>query len=224
MAVVRDEVSAQAEEYLEAICRIQDRRAQATPTELGHELRVAPPSVLGMLRRLEEQGLVTYARQTGALLTERGQACADTLRRRHRLAERLLTDLLGMPWDRAHDIACRFEHVIDDEVEPYLADALHHPTTCPHGNPLDAPAEMHWHALTDLEAGQHAHLRCVKDESVPTLDYLNRIGLRPGERVTVCDHAPFDGPLTVEVQGARHALSRAMAAHLLVEIAEVPAC
>ncbi len=218
MPVGHDVVSAQAEEYLEAICRIQDRGEPATPTELAHELDIAPPSVLGMLKRLAEQGLLHYARRAGAVLTERGQLCAETLRRRHRLAECLLTDLLGMPWERAHHIACRFEHVIDTEVEEYLLQALHYPATCPHGNPLFHPAEAHWRTLATLDPGQSALLRCVKDETPPTLDYLNRIGLRPGVRVVVCDFAPFNGPMTIQVHGERQALSRDMANRLLVEI------
>lgn len=218
MPVGHETVSAQAEEYLEAICRIQDRGEPATPTELAHELAIAPPSVLGMLKRLEEQGLLNYARREGAVLTERGQHCADTLRRRHRLAECLLTDLLGMPWERAHHIACRFEHVIDSEVEAYLQQALHYPTTCPHGNPLFHSADAHWRALSTLPPGQSALLRCIKDETPPTLDYLNRLGLRPGVRVTVCEAAPYDGPLTIKVHDERQALAREMANHLLVEI------
>lgn len=211
------DVSPQAEEYLEAVCRILERGEIATPTELARELSVAPPSVLGMLRRLEEQGLVQYARYTGAVLTSRGDACAETLRRRHRLAERLLTDLLGIPWARAHDIACRFEHVIDDEVEGYLQAALHHPTTCPHGNPLDQQVLPSWQPLAALVPGQSACLQCIVNETLPMLDYLAALNLRPGTVLTLCAVAPFDGPLTVEIDGQRHAISRDMATHLLVE-------
>jgi DtxR family Mn-dependent transcriptional regulator len=215
-------VSSQAEEYLEAICRIVERGDTPTPTELSRELAVAPPSVLGMLRRLEEQALVTYSRHTGAVLTAQGTQCAERLRRRHRLAERLLTDLLGMPWARAHDVACRFEHVIDDEVEAYLLAALHHPTTCPHGNPLDGrPSHEHaWRALPTLAPGQSGVLRCVVSESAPMLDYLTSLQLQPGARVTVQTLAPFNGPLTITIDGERQALSREIAGHLLMEIEE----
>lgn len=210
-------MSAQAQEYLEAICRIQDRGDMATPTELARELGLAPPSVLGMMRRLADQQLLTYSRQTGAQLTPCGQEHADAVRRRHRLAERLLTDLLGIPWERAHHIACRFEHVIDEEVESYLIEALHHPDTCPHGNPLDITAVERYLPLTALAIGQSGRLRRVVDETAPTLDYLTHLRLRPGVQVTVCDYAPFDGPLTVEVEGERHAVSRVMATSLLIE-------
>jgi len=212
------EISAQAEEYLEAVCRVLDRGALATPTELAHELGVAPPSVLGMLKRLEDQGFATYSRQTGAVLTESGAFHAGALRRRHRLAERLLTDLLGMPWERAHPIACRFEHVIDDEVEEYLLAALHNPTTCPHGNPLEATGGEPWRPLSTLEIGQTGQLRCIIDESVSTLQYLTHIRLTPGTRVVVRARAPEQGPLTVEVENERFALSPLMAAALMVEV------
>ncbi|MHB0940044.1 MAG: metal-dependent transcriptional regulator [Armatimonadota bacterium] len=215
---VKYEVTPQAEEYLEAVCRILDRGEVATPTELARELEISPPSALGMIRRMADQQLLTYSRQEGARLTEQGQERADILRRRHRLAERLLTDLLGVPWERVHDIACRFEHVIDEEVEPYLATALDHPTTCPHGNPLDAAAEDRWEPLTSLQPGQTGCLRRVIDETEPTLGYLAQLGLRPGANVLVCAQAPFDGPLTVEINSERHALSRAMADCLLVEV------
>jgi DtxR family Mn-dependent transcriptional regulator len=220
MDTLKHEVSPQAEEYLEAVCRILDRGEVATLTELARELEIAPPSALGMIRRMTDQRLLTYSRQGGAQLTDLGQQRADILRRRHRLAERLLTDLLGVPWERVHEIACRFEHVIDEEVEPYLARALDNPTTCPHGNPLDIAADDEWEPLTGLAPGQSGRLRRVVDETVPTLDYLARLGLFPGARVTVRALAPFDGPLTVEVDSERHALSRAMADCLLVEVEE----
>ena len=215
------EISAQAEEYLEAVCRVLDRGALATPTELAHELGVAPPSVLGMIHRLIEQGLATYSRQTGAVLTERGTVCAGALRRRHRLAERLLTDLLGMPWERAHTVACRFEHIIDDEVETYLDTALHHPTTCPHGNPLDITASRPNRTLASLETGQSCRMLRVIDESDATLEYLARVGLTPGTWVTIRERAPELGPLTVEINGERYALSFAMAAILVVEMESI---
>ena len=216
------EVTSQAEEYLEAVCRILDRGEVATPTELARELVVSPPSVLGMVRRLVDQGLLSYSRHNGAQLTELGRLRADSLRRRHRLAERLLTDLLGIPWERVHDIACRFEHVIDDEVETYLATALDHPTTCPHGNPLDIAVNERWQPLTALAVGSSGILRQVVDESEPTLEYLSRLSLRPGARVTINAHAPFDGPLTISVNdGQGHAVSRRMGDMLLVEVEDV---
>lgn len=212
-------VTSQVEEYLEAICRIGDRQALVTLTELARELSVAPPSALGMVHRMEEQGLLSYSKHTGAMLTELGTTCAMRLRRRHRLAERMLTDLLGMPWARAHDVACRFEHIIDDEVEAYLETALQHPTTCPHGNPLDGSAgnTLNWRSLDTLALGQRGIVRCIIDESASTLDYLEEIHLHPGTVVILRACAPLNGPLTIEILEQRYAMSREMARHLLVE-------
>ncbi len=213
------EITTQAEEYLEAVSRISDRGTQVTPTELSRELKVTPTSVLGMLHRMEEQGLSTYSRQTGVILTEHGRACAETIRRRHRLAERLLTDILNVPWERVHDIACRFEHVIDDELEPYLVRVLRNPTTCPHGNSLLIEGETTLallHPLNTLEAGQTAAVVRIVDESTPLLTYLGELGICPGVTVKVINIAPFAGPLMIEIGEAQHALAREVAEHVLV--------
>ncbi|MBI5787549.1 MAG: metal-dependent transcriptional regulator [Candidatus Schekmanbacteria bacterium] len=210
-------ITSQGEEYLEAVCRIRERGIQVTATELAQSLNLAPPSVLGMLKRLEEQGMLSYSRQKGVLLTEKGELHAHNLRRRHRLAERLLTDLLGMPWERAHEVACRFEHIIDDEVEKYLLEALHYPHTCPHGNPIDTQDQEIYQPLTTLSVGQTGYLRRILDESSETLNYLHGMSLIPGAEVTVYAVAPSDGPLTVDVAGNRFAISRVMAGQLLVE-------
>ncbi len=212
------EITTQTEEYLEAVSRIIDRGDLVTPTELSRELKVTPTSVLGMLRRMEEQGLSSYSRQTGVVLTARGKASAERIRRRHRLAERLLTDILGVPWERVHDIACRFEHVIDDELEPYLLHALHNPTTCPHGNSLlaevDTPALQ---PLSRVPAGQTAIVARIADESTPLLTYLGELGVYPGVAVTVTAIAPFEGPLMITIAQAQHAVSREVAEHILVQ-------
>lgn len=213
------EITTQTEEYLEAVSRIIDRGDLVTPTELSRELKVTPTSVLGMLRRMEEQGLACYSRQTGVILTARGKASAERIRRRHRLAERLLTDILGVPWERVHDIACRFEHVIDDELEPYLLQALHNPTTCPHGNSLLVVGEtsLALHPLNTLKAGQTAAVVRIVDESTPLLTYLGELGVYPGVTITVTAIAPFDGPLMITIATTQHAISREVAEHILVQ-------
>jgi DtxR family Mn-dependent transcriptional regulator len=210
-------VTPQAEEYLETIVRLADRDEVATPSVLARALGVAPPSALGMVRRLTDQGLLTYSRREGALLTPQGRLQAEALRRRHRLAERLLTDLLHMPLARAHEIACRFEHVIDDEVEAYLTEALGHPSACPHGTPLDGASPPSWRPLAETAPGSVVRVRRLLDESRPVLEYLALLDIALDTRVLVRDVAPFDGPLIVEVDGVMHALARDMAVNVLVE-------
>src|SRR5574340_927373 len=104
-------LSESAEEYLEAIHRLSELSQGASPGSLARRLKVTPASVTGMLRRLRELGYIEYHRYREVTLTEEGQELAHSLIRRHRLAERLLTDLLRVPLAEAHDEACRLEHV-----------------------------------------------------------------------------------------------------------------
>ncbi|MEI6519830.1 MAG: metal-dependent transcriptional regulator, partial [bacterium] len=124
LLTIENRPSAPMEEYLEALCRILDRGETPTATTLARELQVAAPSVVGMLKRMSEMGLILYEKRCPVILTPTGEGAAMNLRRRHRLAERMLTDLLKMPWSRAHSLACSFEHVITAEIEPYLLKAL----------------------------------------------------------------------------------------------------
>ena len=148
-----------AEEYLEAIFKLQRGAEPVTVKRLADELGVAPPSVSEMLGRLRAAGLVEEpAEGRGIALTEEGNVEGATLVRRHRLSERFLVDYLDMPWDAVHEEACKLEHVLSPEVEARLAEQLGNPLTCPHGHVI--PAE---------------------DGSLPDQDLRPLSGLEPGE-------------------------------------------
>ena len=126
-----------AEEYLEAIFKLQRGAEPVTVKRLAVELGVAPPSVSEMLGRLRAAGLVEEpAEGRGIALTEEGNVEGATLVRRHRLSERFLVDYLDMPWDAVHEEACKLEHVLSPEVEARLAEQLGNPLTCPHGHAI----------------------------------------------------------------------------------------
>ena len=128
-----------AEEYLEAIFKLQRGAEPVTVKRLAGELGVAPPSVSEMIGRLRAAGLVAEpAEGRGITLTEAGNVEGATLVRRHRLSERFLVDYLDMPWDAVHDEACKLEHVLSPEVEARLAEQLGNPLTCPHGHVIPA--------------------------------------------------------------------------------------
>ena len=127
----------QAEEYLEVIYRCAETSGQAAANEVAKRLGVTTPAVTGMLQRLAKRGLVSYRRYRQVSLTKAGRQLAQELIRRHRLAERLLTDFVGLPWDKVHAEACKVEHVIAGEVEARLGELLAETATCPHGHPLD---------------------------------------------------------------------------------------
>jgi len=211
-------ITVQSEEYLEAVSRINDRGQRATTATLSRELRVAAPSVLGMIRRLKKHGFIKYSRTTGVTLTASGVTAAGSVRRRHRLAERLLADVLKMPWERVHEVACRFEHVIDEEMEPYLLQALNHPKTCPHGNPINEEiTSSDVRRLTDLKKNEIGFFRCVYDESNEVLSYLAALRLQPGAKLEVSDIDSLNGSYLVSIEGNTKIISREVADQLLLE-------
>jgi len=142
--------------------------------------------------------------------------------RRHRLAECLLTQVLGMPWDEVHEEACRLEHAISARVEERLLEVLGHPTTCPHGQPipptdLSDPIRLGI-PLAQLDAGAHAIVDGVTEELSEMLRYLGEIGMRPGAEVEVLEKAPCGGPITLRLGERQHAVSLELARMVTVII------
>jgi DtxR family transcriptional regulator, Mn-dependent transcriptional regulator len=208
------------EEYLEAIFKLERTQEGVTVSRLAAELDVAPPSVSEMLTRLTGAGLVTRTSSGAIALTDQGRLEGARLVRRHRLSERFLVDYLNLPWDQVHDEACKFEHVLSDEVEARLAAQLGNPSTCPHGQAIPDPdgvlAERPARPLADLASGQRAVITRISDEQPELLRYLASLGLLPETPVEVEGIAPFGGPLLVRVAGAQYALGREVAGKIFV--------
>jgi DtxR family transcriptional regulator, Mn-dependent transcriptional regulator len=208
------------EEYLEAVYRLEREGPGVTTSGLASTLGVAPASVSGMLKKLERDGYVEYVARGEVKLTRSGLAVAVRVLRRHRLAERLLTDVLGMPWDEVHEEACMLEHAISERVEQRLVAFLGDPQTCPHGHPIP-PADLSdpkriGVPLAQIEAGRRAAVVGVTEEVPEILRYLAQVGLRPGVDVDIIEKAPLGGPLTVEVGKQRHAISLELARMVMV--------
>jgi DtxR family transcriptional regulator, Mn-dependent transcriptional regulator len=206
------------EEYLESIYKIEARGIRVIGARLAEDLGVSPPTVTEMLRRLRQEGFVVVAPDKEVRLTASGRETAEVLIRRHRLSERFLTDMLGMPWSLAHDEACKFEHVISPQVEARLAHALDYPSTCPHGNPIPGSVER-LETLVRLSAapiGARAVLRRVEAEDEALLAYVERLGLLPGANLLVRAFAPLEGPVEVEIGGGSVFVGLAAAERLLV--------
>ena len=124
------------EEYLEAIYRLEREGPGVTTSGLATELGITPASVSGMLKKLAGEGYIDHRARGEAKLTRTGLEIAVRVLRRHRLAECLLTNVLGMSWDEVHSEACRLEHAISDKVEARLVELLNDPKVCPHGHPI----------------------------------------------------------------------------------------
>lgn len=210
------------QDYLKAIYDLETDQGRASTNALADRLGVAPASVTGMLKKLASLRLVAYARYQGVGLTEAGRQMALEVVRHHRLVERYLAEALGVPWDRVHAEAERWEHVLSEDIEERIDALLGHPTTDPHGAPIPARdgtlPERTSTPLDSLQAGQSAVIAEVSDHDESLLRYLGGLGLYPAVELRVTQVAPFGGPITVRVGAAEHTLGRQAAAHIRVRL------
>ncbi len=210
--------SATLEEYLELTYKLS-LIGEVRPAQLAEALSVSAPTVTSTLRRLETAGLVTRP-GGGVALTETGRREALAIVRRHRVAERFLVDALGLPWDAAHEEACRLEHALSERVLAALEVFLDNPAVCPHGHPIPSVtldvAEPDGVPLSDLEVGATGIVVSVPEDDDAVLAYFGTIEMRPGAAIRIEEKAPFDGPLLVNVAGARVPVDRAMARRICV--------
>jgi len=198
--------SAHIGEYLEQVYRLSREQDEVTTTDLARSLKISPASVTGMLKRLSERGLIHHEKYHGITLTDQGRQIALATIRRHGLLERLLVDVLGLPWHLVDEEAGRLEHHITPEVEARLKQFLGNPSTCPHGQPIDWVEPESNVRLGTLEAGDVSEVVRISDESPDFLEYVVSLGMKPGARVEISGRAPFNGPLLVSVNGQEHAL------------------
>ncbi len=211
------------EEYLEAVYRLEREGPGVTTSGLASSLGVAPASVSGMLKKLAKDGYVEQIARGEVKLTRQGLDVAVRVLRRHRLAERLLTDVLGMPWDEVHSEACMLEHAISDRVEARLLHLLNEPQTCPHGQPIPprdlSDPVVRGEPLAQLPEGARVRVESVTEELPEILRYLGEIGVRPGVALALVRKAPLGGPLTIDVGGTQHAISLELARMVMVSAA-----
>jgi len=209
------------EEYLEGVYRLEREGPGVTTSGLAAELGVAPASVSGMLKKLANDGYLEQVARGEVKLTQKGLEVAVRVLRRHRLAERLLTDVLGMGWEEVHSEACMLEHAISEKVEKRLIALLGDPQTCPHGQPIP-PKDLSDPVrdgvpLALLDAGERATVSSVTEELPEILKYLGDMGVRPGAAIAVAAKAPLGGPITVRVGGGDHPISVELARMVTVD-------
>ena len=213
-------LSGPVEDYLKAIYDIGRDAGSAATNDIAQRLSIAPASVSGMVRRLAEQGLVAYERYRGARLTALGRRAALRTLRRHRVIESYLAEALGYPWDRVHAEAERLEHAASEELIDRMAAAIGEPEVDPHGAPIPTREgsvdETRHLPLTELPVGASARVMRVGDDDAALLRYLSELELLPGTVVALASRAPFGGPLTLIVNGARRVIGAELAAQLLV--------
>jgi DtxR family Mn-dependent transcriptional regulator len=196
------------EEYLQAIWTIADEGGPVIGARLAEFLRVSPASVSEMVHRLERDGLATLNDRKEIRLTGSGEKLARSIVRRHRLIERMLTDLLGYEWWKTHEEAERLEHAISPEMEQRLVERLGNPDTCPHGNPMPGTARRRWsQPIEQAPLGELVLLERIPDqfEHEPGfLEYLDQQGLRPGRTFRVVERS--QERVVVDLDGSRRAI------------------
>lgn len=214
------EVSDVVEEYLEAIYRLQEKTGTARTSELVKMLNVVPGTVTNTVERLEKESLIVHEPYRGVKLTEKGLRLALRVVRKHRLSERLLNDVLDVEWDKVHDAACQLEHGISDEIAKKIEKALGHPKTCPHGNPIPTECggiiEGDFQSLSKFNIREKGIIVKITDENPDLLQYFGTLGIKPETYLEVIEKAPFEGPITVRIDGKVHALSCEIAAFIKV--------
>jgi DtxR family Mn-dependent transcriptional regulator len=213
--------SSAVEDYLKAVYALETRLEGPVPTNaLAERLGVTPGSVSGMLRRLDELGLLEHERYRGVTLTDEGRRVALRTLRNHRLLELLLVELLDVPWDRVHREAELLEHVLSDELAERIAAKLGNPEFDPHGDPIPSReldlTERETRSLTDVKVGETVAFVRVSDADPAMLRFLSERGIVPGVTLKVTDRQPFGGPLTVRHSGSDHPLGVQLAAAMRV--------
>ena len=212
-------LSQTVEEYVEAIHRLGRTPGGVSTTRLARHLGVTPASVTGMLKRLSDLKLITYRRYRAIALTPAGERRAHEVIRRHRLAERLLTDVLGVPLEEAHDEACRLEHAVSPALEERIAETLGEPDVCPHGNPMDVAADDRTFGLVDAPLNRTLRIVRLEDETREVVRHLADQKLLPGARLRVEFREPLDGALVLDVEGSPQVLGPQMASTIRVRLA-----
>jgi DtxR family Mn-dependent transcriptional regulator len=200
----REKTSVSQEDYLKAIWEMLEEDQTPISARLAEELSVTPPAVTAALKRMTRDELVRVDRNGGIDLTRKGRQVAERMALRHQLAEMLLTDVIGLPWAKAHAEAERLEHAISPEVEALLLKRFSGKKSCPHGVPIrGGVAQLRKEGavlLSDLAASDEAEILCVYEKDEQFLQFLDGLHLRPGETVRV-QKKEYDETMTLRADG-----------------------
>ena len=208
------------EEYCEAIFELREDDLDVIQARIAERLGVSRPAVSEMIRRLAAEGLLTV--DGGITLTQRGLDLAERVDRRHRLAERLITDELGLSWADAHTEAGRWEHVLTVNAHAALNRILGDPTTCPHGNPIPGSnyTQPELVPLAGLEVGSSFTVTRIPEELEFTpglLEFLEANTVQPGMTGVLTAASP-DGTVTVNIHDRHVGIGSFASSRILVSL------
>jgi DtxR family Mn-dependent transcriptional regulator len=213
------------EDYLKAIWTLQQTETPVSTSRIAERLGLSPAAVTAMVKRLAEQNLLRHEPYYGVRLTPSGELAGIRIIRRHRVLELFLTDVLGYEWDRVHDEAERLEHAASDELIERLARLLGGPERDPHGSAIpSASGEVDlavYPTLGEVPPGDTGRIVEVRIQEPEELRYLGTLDLYPGASVSVVERAPFEGPLSLVVNGVSRVLARSLADRIHVDVTTV---
>jgi DtxR family transcriptional regulator, Mn-dependent transcriptional regulator len=206
---MNEAITQSIQDYLKHIYELNENGGSASTNDIAARLNIAPASVTGMLQRLAnaKPPLVVYKKHQGVTLTKSGEKAALEVIRHHRLLESFLVNTLGYSWDEVHREADKLEHVISEDFEARMAEALGHPTRDPHGEliptaDLTMPTDESL-PLASLRTDETATIKRVADDDPALLRHLQEIGVIPEVKVTVKNYSEFDGNITLHVAGRK---------------------
>ncbi|MCW4005380.1 MAG: metal-dependent transcriptional regulator [Candidatus Bathyarchaeota archaeon] len=219
-------ISHEAEEYIEVIYRLQKQGGAAKTKDISNALHVVPGSVTNTIQHLENLGLVVHEPYRGAKLTYEGEKIAMDILRKHRLAERLLTDVLEADWSNVHEDACKLEHALTKNVVALLEKRLGYPKACPHGNPIPTEngvvEEKNCTPLTTADPSHGYVVESISNEESETLRQLALKCIKPGVQVKIIKHDTQHVCFLVE--GKEHRIDHSLAAVVLLRKMEEKKC
>jgi len=227
------------EQYLKTILSLSEDGKPVKTTDISKKIELAPATVTESIQKLASDGLVEYEPYHGTTLTEKGLIIATKIRRKHRLLERFLSDMLGIESSKVHEQACEMEHTLSDEAEVALCRILNHPETCsddgqsipPCGLDVESCVECKDQALadivkqkerkslkplTDLGVGEKATIQFIRGGR-SIVQRLNSMGLTKGTQIRLQNSSPFSGPVEISVRGCKVALGRGVAKKIFVQ-------
>lgn len=214
-----DKIGESREEYLKTLCQMGAGASPVSVSRLATQLGISTVSVHQMVRKLSEQGLLSYEPHLGISLRPRGGEIAAHVLRRHRLWERFLHDVLGLPWSMVHLEAGRLEHATSPGLSDKLAAFLDNPHSCPHGNPIENDPcrsdEEQNRPLFQSDVGDKVLIASIPENDLQVLESADQMGLRPGAAVHVIEKTASGGMIII-IDGQRHDLTASLAQNLRI--------
>ncbi len=178
------------EEYLQTLFWLFEAGLPMTGANLARAMQLSAPTVSEMVGRLERDGYVARGEDRSIAFTPDGRAQAEEVVSRHRLIERFLTDVVGVPWDDVHEEAEHLEHAMTPRFEAYVRASVGDAPTCPHGHPIQVHNRIPGVPLADCEVGAKVRIMRFENEAEDLLHYLKAAGIEPGREGEIAASEP----------------------------------